>query len=133
MVASGSPQPSSDDFAALVQRLDALQRQISEGSAASKYPFVISHGGVQDFAITPSTSGDGTADIFMGNGAGGKLIRVSTDSVYGTKIYQLLDQAGATMMSTDAKAGFGLGTPSCTFVYGGFESQTQAGAPPLGQ
>lgn len=128
MVANSPPEPSADQYAALVQRLDAMQRQIDEAGRSSKFPFVVSHDGVQDFSIIPSTSGDGTADIAMGNGAGGKLIRVSTDALYGTKIYQLLDQAGASMMSTDAKAGFGLGTPSYPFVYGGYESNNLNGA-----
>lgn len=128
MVANSPPEPTADQYAALVQRLDAMQRQIDESGRSSKFPFVVSHGGVQDFSIIPSTSGDGTADIAMGNGAGGRLIRVSTDTTYGTKIYQLLDQAGASMMSTDAKAGFGLGTPSFPFVYAGYESNNLSGA-----
>lgn len=128
MVANSAPEPSADTYAALVQRLDAMQRQIDESGRASKFPFVVSHSGTADFQIIPSVSGDGTADIAMGDGAGGKLIRVFTDADYGTKIYQLLDQAGSTVMSTDALAGFGLGTPSYPFIYGGFESLSLAGA-----
>jgi hypothetical protein len=128
MVASSPPEPSANDYAALVQRLDAMQRQIDEAGRAPKFPFIVSHGGTQDFAIKPSTSGDGSADIFMGNGAGGKLIQIRTDTTYGTKIFQILDQAGASMMSTDAFAGYGLGTPSLPFVYAGYESKNLAGA-----
>lgn len=129
MVANTPPEPSVNDYAALAQRLDDIQRQLDESGRASKFPFVVSHpGGVTDFQIIPSTSGDGSADILMGNGVGGKLIRISTDSLYGTKILQIFDQAGATMMSTDALAGFGWGTPSYPFIYSGFESLTLAGA-----
>jgi hypothetical protein len=128
MVASSPPEPSANDYAALVQRLDAMQRQIDEAGRAPKFPFVVSHGGTQDFAIKPSVSGDGSADIFIGNGAGGKLIQVITDPVYLTKIFKILDQNGSTMMSTDALAGYGIGTPSLPFVYAGYESLNLSGA-----
>lgn len=128
MVANTPPEPSVNNYAALAQRLADIERQLDESGRASKFPFVVSHSGVTDFQIIPSTSGDGSADILMGNGAGGKLIRISTDSLYGTKILQIFDQAGATMMSTDALAGFGWGTPSYPFIYSGFESLTLAGA-----
>jgi hypothetical protein len=128
MVASSPPEPSSNDYAALVQRLDAMQRQIDEAGRAPKFPFVVSHGSSQDFAIKPSVSGDGSADIFIGNGAGGKLIQVITDPLYLTKIFKILDQNGSTMMSTDALAGYGLGTPSLPFIYAGYESLNLSGA-----
>lgn len=127
MVANSPPEPTADQYAALVQRLDAMQRQIDESGRSSKFPFVVSHGGVQDFSIIPSTSGDGTADIAMGNGAGGRLIQVLTDTNYGTKIFIIRDQQGAPMMSTDALAGYGLGTPSYPFVYQGFPWNTTLG------
>lgn len=128
MVANSQPE-QSDSYAALVQRLDAMQRQIDEGGRAAKSPFIVSHNGIQDFSITPSPTGDGTMDIALGNGAGGKLIRVVTDTAYGTKIFVISDQNGSSMMSTDAKAGFGLGTPSYPFVYDGRTwNQTLAGA-----
>jgi hypothetical protein len=132
VVANTPAEPSVNDYAALVQRLDTMQRQIDENGRASKFPFVVSHGGVTDFQVIPSTSGDGTADILMGDGAGGKLLEVKTDSGYGTKIYILRDQQGATMMSTDAAAGFGVGSPSYPFIYSGFESLTLAGATSAG-
>lgn len=128
MVASSPPEPSANEFAALTVRLDELQRQIDELGRASRFPFIVSHDGIQDFAVIPSTSGDGTASIFLGNGAGGQLIRVITDATYGTKIYQLFDQNGSTMMSTDAAAGYGLGVPSLPFVYAGYESLNLSGA-----
>lgn len=128
MVASAAPEPSANEFAVLSQRLDDMQRQLDEIGRASKFPLVVGHNGVQDFAITQSASGDGSADIQMGNGAGGKLIQITTDSLYHTKIYRLLDQNGSTMMSTDALAGYGLGTPSLPFVYSGFESLNLNGA-----
>lgn len=118
--------PGQMDY--LLNRLADIERRMDQQGAKSTFPFSIGHNGVRDFSVEPSASGDGTADVFIGNGAGGKLIRVSTDSLYGTKIYQLLDQNGGTMMSTDALASYGLGTPSYPFVYGGFESLTLAGA-----
>lgn len=129
MVANSPPEPSADTFAALVQRLDAIQRQLDEAGRAAKAPFIVSHNGSQDFAITPSPTGDGTMDILIGDGAGGKLMQIKTDPSYGTKILQFLDQAGNTMMSTDAKAGYGWGTPSYPFTNSGYTwSQTLAGA-----
>src|ERR1043165_9822834 len=129
MVANAEPQ-RTDSYDALVQRIAALERALDESSRASRFPFVISHGGgVSDFQIIPSTSGDGSADILIGDGAGGKLMQITTDAVYGTKILRFLDQAGNTMMSTDAAAGFGWGTPSYPFVYEGRTwNQTLAGA-----
>lgn len=120
MVANTPAEPSVNTMAPLAQRLESLQRQLDESGRSSKYPLMVSHGGTADFQITPSPTGDGTADIFMGDGAGGKLLRISTDAIYGTKIFQLFDQAGASMMSTDALAGFGWGTPSYPFVYDGW-------------
>lgn len=118
--------PGQMDY--LLNRLNDLERRLDQQGAKSSFPFSVGHQGVRDFSIEPSSSGDGTADIFIGDGAGGKLIQVVTDSVYKTKIYRLLDQNGLTMMSTDAKAGYGLGTPSLPFVYAGFESATLGGA-----
>lgn len=129
MVASSPPEPSSDPFAALVQRLDAIQRQLDEAGRAPKAPFVVSHSGFQDFSITPSLTNDGTMDIMIGDGAGGKLIQVITDPSYGTKILRFLDQAGNTMMSTDAAAGYGWGTPSYPFTNAGYTwAQTLGGS-----
>lgn len=128
MVASTAPEPSANDYAALVQRLDKMQQQIDEAGRASKFPFVVSHGSITDFQIIRSVSGDGSADIYMGNGAGGKLLQVLTDPLYATKIFKILDQNGSTMMSTDALAGYGLGTPSFPFVYAGYESLNLNGA-----
>lgn len=126
MVASSPPEPSANDYAALALRLDAMQRQLDEAGRAAKSPFVVSHNGVQDFAITPSPTGDGTMDILIGDGAGGKLIQVKTDPLYGTKIITFLDQAGKSMMSTDALAGFGWGTPSYPYLFGGTEEANLA-------
>lgn len=128
MVASSPPEPSANDYAALAQRLDEMQRQLDELGRASKFPFVVSHGSIADFQIIRSSSGDGSADVLLGNGAGGKLIQIITDPTFGTKIFKVLDQGGSTMMSTDAKAGYGLGTPSLPFVYAGFESLNLNGA-----
>lgn len=128
MVASSPPEPSANEYAALTQRLDAMQRDIDELGRASKFPFVVSHGSIADFQIIRSTSGDGSADVLLGNGAGGKLIQIITDPLYGTKIFKVLDQNGSSMMSTDALAGYGMGTPSYPFIYGGFESNTLSGA-----
>lgn len=131
MVAGSAPEPSPDaggEFAALLRRIEVLERAQEEAARASKFPFVVSHNGITDFQIIKSPTNDGTADILMGNGAGGKLIQVTTDTVYGTKILRILDQNGSTMLSTDAKAGYGLGTPSLPFPYAGFESVNLNGA-----
>lgn len=112
----------------LLNRLNDLERRLDQQGARSSFPFSIGHQGVRDFSIEPSSSGDGTADIFMGNGAGGKLIQILTDTTYGTKIFVLRDQNGRAMMSTDAAAGYGLGVPSYPFQYAGFESATLTGA-----
>lgn len=131
MVANATPEPSpaaGGEFAALLTRLDDMQRQLDETTRAAKFPFIVSHSGIQDFQIIKSPTGDGTADILMGNGAGGKLLQVITDPLYATKIYKLLDQQGRSMASTDALAGYGMGTPSFPFIYNGFESLNLAGA-----
>lgn len=112
----------------LLNRINDLERRLTEQGAKSTFPFSVGHNGVRDFEIIPSTSGDGSADIRIGDGAGGKLIQIITDSNYGTKIYALKDQNGSTMMSTDALAGYGLGVPSFPFVYAGFESLNLTGA-----
>jgi hypothetical protein len=118
--------PGQVDY--LLNRLANLERRLDQGGARSSFPFSVGHLGVTDFQIIPSTSGDGSADIYIGNGAGGKLLQVTTDTQYGTKILRLLDQNGSTMLSTDALAGYGLGTPSLPFVYAGFESTNLSGA-----
>jgi len=113
----------------LLNRLADIERRLDQGGARSSYPFSVAHGlGVRDFSIEPSTSGDGTADIFIGDGAGGKLVQIKTSTLYGTKILQILDQQGASMFSTDAAAGYGVGTPSYAFQYAGYESNTLSGA-----
>lgn len=112
----------------LLNRLNEIERRLDQGGARSAYPFSVGHSGVRDFSIEPSASGDGTADILVGDGAGGKLIQVITDSNYGTKILKLLDQSGRTMMSTDALSGFGWGTPSYPYPYGGREEVNLSGA-----
>lgn len=104
----------------LLNRLANIERQLNEGTARSSFPFSVGHLGVTDFQIIPSLSGDGSADIYLGNGAGGKLLQVTTDTSYGSKILILRDQAGRTMLSTDAKAGYGLGVPSYPFTWGGY-------------
>jgi hypothetical protein len=131
MVAGSAPEPSPDaggEFAALLRRIEVLERAQDEAARASKFPFVVGHNGIADFQIIKSPTNDGTADILMGNGAGGKLLQVTTDTLYGTKILRILDQNGSTMMSTDALAGYGLGTPSYPFVFAGYESNTLSGA-----
>lgn len=131
MVASGIPEPShiaGGELAALTTRLDRMSRDHAELSSQPKFPFSASHAGARDFAIVPSPTGDGTADIMIGNGAGGQLIQVKTDPLYRTKILRLLDQQGATMLSTDALAGYGVGVPSYAFPYSGYESLNLSGA-----
>jgi hypothetical protein len=119
--------PGQVDY--LLNRLADIERRLDQGGARSSFPFSVGHLGITDFQIIPSVSGDGSADILIGDGAGGKLVRVFTDTKYGTKIYQVLDQSGKSMMSTDAAAGYGLGTPSLPFVYSGRTwNQTLAGA-----
>lgn len=113
----------------LLNRLNDIERRLNEGGARSSFPFSVGHLGITDFQIIQSTSGDGSADVYIGNGAGGKLIQITTDVTYGTKIIRLMDQSGTTMLATDAAAGFGLGVPSLPFVYAGTTwNQTLAGA-----
>jgi hypothetical protein len=128
MVASSPPEPSSQDYAALIQRLDAMQRQIDESGRASRFPFVVSHGGVTDFQVVPSPTLDGTADIFMGDGAGNPAFR--TRSVPGSafKIVELFDASAGLMYSVDSITGYGLGNPVLPYPFGGYESLTLNGA-----
>lgn len=124
MVANGPIErtgPGQLDY--ILNRLNDIERRLDQGSARSTFPFSVGHLGVTDFQIIQSTSGDGSADIYLGNGAGGKLIQIKTDSLYGTKIFVLSDQQGIPMMSTDALAGFGMGTPSWPFPYGGIPEE----------
>lgn len=112
----------------VLNRLADIERRLDQQGAKSSFPFSVGHNGIRDFSIERSASGDGTADVFIGNGAGGKLIQVITDPTYGTKIFKLLDQQGRVMMSTDALAGYGVGVPSYPFIYAGFESLNMNGA-----
>lgn len=120
-------RPGSGQMDYLLNRLGILERQVGEQGARSTFPFSIGHSGVRDFSVEPSASGDGTADIYIGDGAGGKLIQITTDALYHTKILRMLDQSGASMMSTDALAGYGLGTPSYAFPFSGFAWNTTLG------
>lgn len=112
----------------LLNRLADIERRLDQGGARSSYPFSVGHLGQTDFQIVPSPSGDGSADILFGDGAGGKMIQITTDTLYGTKIIRFFDQNGKTMMSTDALAGFGWGTPSYPYPYGGREELSMATA-----
>lgn len=129
MVASPNADFGGD---APVNFLLGLKRQVDELGRQTKYPLLVSHGGTTDFSLTPSPSGDGTTDVYIGNGVGGALLQVMNDPVYGTKIMSLLDYNGTTMMSTDASAGYGLGVPSYPFLYAGFESLNMSGATSVG-
>lgn len=119
-------RPGSVDF--LINELNALKRQVSELTAQSKFPFSVGHNGVTDFSILPSASGDGSADLFVGNGLGDPLLRVFTDATYDQKIAALIDYQGNTLVSTDASAGFGLGNPCLPFLFGGYEQLNLTGA-----
>lgn len=118
--------PGQVDY--LLNRLADLERRMDQQGAKSTFPFSVGHANVRDFEIVRSVSGDGSADIYIGDGVGGKLIQVTTDQLYGTKIIRFLDQSGATMMSTDALSGYGWGTPSYPYLYGGWIEINMVGA-----
>lgn len=119
-------RPKSVDY--LINELNALKRQVAELTSQSKFPFSVSHGGTLDFSVLPSASGDGTADLFVGDGAGNPALRTRSVAGSGFKIVELFDAANNLMYSTDSVTGWGLGNPCFPFLYGGKESITLAGA-----
>ncbi|MEU0531971.1 hypothetical protein [Amycolatopsis tolypomycina] len=119
-------RPDSMDF--LVNRIRQLEQKVAELTAQSKFPFSVSHGSTRDFSVLPSNSGDGSADLYMGNGAGGSLLEVYTDSTYHRKIATLRDMSGRIMLSTDAATGYGLGNPTLPYPYDGQEQIDLTGA-----
>ncbi|MFI9454456.1 hypothetical protein [Amycolatopsis sp. NPDC052450] len=77
-------RPKSQDF--LVNELRELRRIVEEYTRASKFPFVVSHGGVVDFAVVP---------------------RAGADSA----VVQVFDGTGKLVLGSDADVGYGLAQP----------------------
>ncbi|MFD5089314.1 hypothetical protein ACFWMR_01840 [Amycolatopsis thailandensis] len=104
-------RPNSQDY--LVNELRDLRRTIEEFTRSSKFPFSIGHGGVPDFTVLPSESGDGTADLSVYYGDGNPLL--VTRTVAGKKVFAIRDTLVGgqqpTLFGTDPIAGYGLATP----------------------
>lgn len=104
-------RPQSPD--ALINRIDDLQRQVDALSRQSKYPFVIGHGGEQDFAVIPDPNDpNDNARVIIGNGAGGVVFETFYSTIYGGKAARMVDLQGAQMWAHDELAGYGLSHPS---------------------
>lgn len=127
MVAS-QPVERPDSMDYLINKINELERKLGELTAQSKFPFAVGHGTVTDFSVLPSTSGDGTADLFVGDGAGNPALRTSSVPGSGFKIVELFDASDNLMYSTDSITGWGLGNPLFPFVFGGKEQIDLTGA-----
>lgn len=119
-------RPGSMDY--LVNKINELEQRLAELTAQSKFPFSVAHGSVRDFTILPSSSGDGTADLWVGDGAGNPALRTRSVVGSGFKIIEMFDSAGGLLYSTDSITGYGLGNPCFPFPLGGKEQITLAGA-----
>jgi hypothetical protein len=80
MVASPGTDFSGAD--GLPNVLLGLQRQIDELGRQTKFPFVISHAGVDDFTILPNPNGD-NALVSIYDGSGNVLFQSDADAGYG--------------------------------------------------
>ncbi|WP_329064866.1 hypothetical protein [Amycolatopsis sp. NBC_01480] len=111
-------RPDSTDF--LVNKINDLQRQITELAASTKYPFVISHGsGVKDFQIVPDLNDpNGNPQIVIGNGAGQPFLNTFYSRVYGGKAVRMYDLAGNPVWNQDELCGYGLSAPQMSMVMG---------------
>jgi hypothetical protein len=123
-------RPESMDY--LINKINDLERRLNELTAQSKFPFSVAHGTTKDFTILPSSSGDGTADLWVGDGAGNPALRTRSVPNSGFKIVELFDAAGGLLYSTDSITGWGLGNPCFPFPLGGKEQITLAGATAAG-
>lgn len=77
-------RPQSLDY--LINQLRNLQQTVDELTRQSKFPFVVSHGGVVDFAVVP---------------------REDSDSA----VVQVFDGTGKLVLGSDADVGYGLAQP----------------------
>lgn len=119
MVASQPVErPDSTDF--LSNQIDDLQRQITELTAATKYPFVVSHGaGVKDFQIVPDPNDpNGNPQIVIGNGAGQPFMNTFYSRTYGGKAVRMYDLAGNAVWNQDELCGYGLSAPQLSMTMG---------------